>query len=170
MKSLSRIIATRLYIYTLLAYFNWPTLGRLQKLLEEKDVDCDNDYWRSCSRRFYKNMRGACIKDQVLINRIEKIIPGSKRILTTPLWDILENPNASEHKLHQLMKLLPMDISSRLFKEDPQNAITIRKKLTRRSQIHRITMMGSLDSLACCLMLVREMDLQNRLDPYIAAK
>lgn len=174
MKSSAQIMATQLYMSTLLEHFDWPKLGKLHKLLEDVDKDENSeDFWKSCykSKRLYKNMRGTCcIKDQILIDKVERIIPGSQRILNTPLWDILENPNASEELLHQMMQKLPVDISKRLFKQSSQHANPIRKSLTKRSQIHAITMMGTLDSLACCLMLVREMDLQNRLDPYIEAK
>lgn len=165
-----RQIATRLYLLTLREHYGWISLGKLQKVLLKEADQSNLKYWLQNSRRFYKNMRGSVIRDRKLIDHIEERVPGSRRLFDHPLWLILEHPDACLEELHTMMQQLHPDLEKRLFKVDERSAIRIRKAVRNKHEMHRIAIRGDLDALACFLMLVREMEILKRIDPYIEAK
>jgi hypothetical protein len=146
------------------------SLGLIQKEFAKRDSQENAEFWGSNSRRFYKNAKGAAVKDKSLINKIEGILGGTKRLLHLPLWLILEEPDADLSRLQEMMRQLPPYFQNLLLKVDTKSGLLIRKKISNKWQVSRLSMQNDLDALACLLMLTRESELLKRIDLYIELK
>lgn len=167
-----QVIATQYYLLMLMQHFGTRSPGKLQKIIFE-NIHSDTALkweWSSSSRRFYKNLRGTPIKGSRLINAIEPIVNGSKRIFQHPIWLILKNPEATLEEVHAYMKNLPATFQNKLFKTDKKSMASVRRVVNNKQDICRVSMIGNLDALACMLLIIREMELLHRVHPYIFAK
>lgn len=166
---LIRSLATKLWISNVREKMGGISYGRIQKILLPDDKK-GSEYWSSYSRRFYRNSKGVPIRDRKIIAQVESIIPGTERILTHPLWDILTNPDASQLEIFRYMERLEFNLRKKLFESDKKTNLLIRKKLRSPSQIYYIALENNLDAFACLLMLIRESELQKKVQAYISCK
>lgn len=142
------------------------SLGRIHKELQPGPTSS----WKDGSRRLYKNYRGVQITDKTFIEQVENYLPGTKKLLFHPLWDILKNPDANLDEILQYMDRLDFDLKRKIFKVDSQSRLLVRKKLTSFSQIYYVAKENSLDALACLLMLIRESEINKQVQAYIVCK
>gem|GEM_PF-1279948 len=122
------------------------------------------------SRRLYKNYKGVQIKDSALIQDVENDLPGTKRLLFHPLWNILKNPNATLDEIVLYMDGLDLEMKGKLFRVDPISKISVRKDLDSYGSIYYVAKDNSLDALACLLMFIRESEIKKRVQAYIISK
>ncbi len=144
--------------------------GKIQKYFLKKDDQTNADFWDSCSGRLYKNSRGKTrVRDKLFINKIEELLPGTRRILHHPLWKIMANPDANLSQIHSLMNELSIDLRGKLFKINNPDITLTRKKLNYKS-INYISKRNDLDAFACMLMMMREAELTKHPEAYIQCK
>lgn len=156
-----RTLATQYFLYWLQAQNGGITFRKLHIKIFDNVGD---------PNAFYKNLRGVELKNKSAIDQIEQHQPGSRRILFHPLWDILAAPDASLDDVHQIMCRLHPDLVNRLFKTHPDTAVRTRKAFNLRNEVHKVAIRCDLDALAALLLLCREMELHNRLEPYVELK
>ncbi len=169
---LTRAIASRFYLLSIQERMGGESFSKIQKTFVELSTGPDKLFWEENPNRFYRILKvGSCIRQSnQLADQVEKLLPGTKYLLEHPLWMILGNPNASIGELYEYMLQLEPSLVSKLFQHDKLTKVRSRKKLKLIDQLSRITIRGDFDSLACLLMITREMELLNRIDPYIEAK
>jgi hypothetical protein len=122
------------------------------------------------SRRLYKNYKGVQVKDSKLIEDVENNLPGTKRLLFHPLWDILKNPDATLDDILLYMDKLDLDLKGKLFSVDSFSKKSVRKKLDSCGQIYYVAKENSLDALACLLMFIRESEIKKQVQAYVISK
>jgi len=168
-----RYIATQLYMLFLKEKSGGLSYRKMEMIFKKAIYQSNEEFKENCSGAFSKYARGAtCIKDQQLIDRIEKVeqYQGGKYILNHPLWLMLENPNATLEVVRDLMHKLPPNIQARLFKLNKSTNQYERNFWTTSAQFSRVSMNNNLDALACFLMLMREMELLKKWHAYTRAK
>lgn len=165
----TRVLATRFYLLSLQYRLNGCPLSQLLNAIFKEEANGRGSLTLSQSLNFYKNMRGVPIKNRRIVEQINRSVPGSKRNLYHPLWQILALPGASLQQVYQLMAELDRDVSIRLLKTDSYGNI-VRKRHPKPQELHLIAQKGTLDGLAYCLLFMREMELLKCVDAYIEAK
>lgn len=156
-----KILATKYYLMFLQEHFGSINLSQLEK---EITGSKGKNY-------FYRYMKSRPIhRNQALIELIDLKVPGSAQILENPLWSILANSEATLVEVHQYMMQLPLELQNMLFKSDEHSLRLIRKSHEDPCVLSKIVMLGDLNALAATLLILREMEIQERLDPYIDAK
>lgn len=166
---LVRSTASQLYMQNLKFLYEGISFGKIQKKLMQGDMS-NADFWSSYSRSFYKNARGAVIKNERVVELIEKQRPGAKHLLQNILWQVLENYLADLDTIYELMRQLPPEFQLRIFKREISSGLHIRKDWRDTRPLRRISFENSLDALACLLLVVREMELLQKWHWYIVAK
>jgi len=144
--------------------------GKIQKEFSLDSEKANPNFWPQCSRCIYKNHRGAKVRDKNFIERIEESLPGTRRLLTHPLWKILENPNSSSQQLLKYAEDLDIDIKQKIFVLDKRDGAYKRRELKRVRELKYISMRNNLDALACLLILIREFEIKELVDPYTVCK
>lgn len=144
--------------------------GKIQKILVKRDDQTNAEWWEKCSGRLNKNSKGKTkVRDAKLINDVESLLPGTKRILNHPLWKIFLNPNATIDELYSYMGEFPIDLQRQLFKIDRKTNIPQRIKI-KAIAVDYISKRNDLDALACLLIMIRESEITRQIDAYISCK
>lgn len=95
---------------------------------------------------------------------------GLKWVFDHPLWEALRCNQYSLRKVHQLMSRIDGKVHRTLFVQ-PQKANSLeRRPMMIGRQIHRLSSLNSLDSVAALLLLVRECELTEKPIACIEAK
>lgn len=164
LKSCIDSLAAKLCIHEVLLKEN-GNMSEVAKKLSNKNLGSQE----SIRKRLHRYKNGDPIKKTEFIDALDSVYEGSKYILTHPLWLILANPRASLNEIYQYMQMLHPDIQRYLFNFDAITAKAVRKQPKRHDDMSRVVLRGDLDALAYTLMLVREMDIQDRVHPYYFA-
>lgn len=165
-----RVIATRYYLMTLLKHYDNCSIYQLEKNIF-KEINPNKKFQSSnITGRFNKNLEGTPLKDHALVKLLGKKIEGSAQIFFHLIWEVLSNPEATIEEIYGYMETLSPNIKHHLFITDRNTGKPVRKLIRTKQDIYRISMHGGLDALACMLLIIREMELSNRVEPYIFAK
>ncbi len=141
----------------------------LKELLQDKSQS-NAEYWERYSGRLNKNARGETrVRDEKFISLIEGILPGTKKILTHPLWKIMENSEASLNEIYDYMEELPLQLKQILFNYKNNAGLPERKRIKSKN-VYYISKQNDLDALACMLMMIREAEITKQIDAYITCK
>lgn len=144
--------------------------GKIQRKLQTKGNTENKLFWETYSRKFYKYNKGGGIRDKKFIDLVESHVPGTKKILLHPLWDILKNPDASLEDIFAYMNRLDFDLRKKLFTTHQISKALVRKPLRQFSQIDYVALGNDLDALACLLMLMRESEIKEKIQAYLHCK
>lgn len=167
LKAELRKIATQVYISEVKHRSGENSLGKLEKRFRQKPHQKNQEFWKTTSRVFYKYASGkTIIEDKELIDTIEQELPGTKRILTHPLWFILLNPDCDLDSINKKMLLLSPNIRDQIF----QTYSPIRKKHLDYLSFFHICMESDIDALACFLLIGREHEILDNLPVTREAK
>lgn len=166
-KNVIKSIAARFYIHSLKSIAGTTKINRIGKLFKGKRSD---QFVISLVRSLYRYEKGDHIRNAPLLDAVDAEFPGSARIARHPLWLIMENPLSSLDEIYSYMQLLSPDLVNKLFQMKHTDSIPKRKELNFQGQLDSIIQRVDLDGLACLLMIIREMELLKRIDPYIGAK
>jgi len=136
----------------------------------KQDDQSNADWWEKSSGRLYKNSNGKTkVRDVKFINKIEDLLPGTKKILSHPVWNILSNPEASLFELYSYMRAFPIDMQTKLFKVEKETNNYQRIKI-KSITVDYLSKRNNLDALACLLMMIREAEITKQIDAYISCK
>ena len=169
----ARSIASRLYAQTIKHRMGDISFGKIERELLGTQGSSDPEFWVHYSRKFYRYDKGAPIslkRSKKMVETIEEILPGTRRILEHPLWLVLANPEASLGELDSYTGTLNPALIERLKETDKVTGNRTWRKWTTHSQLYRISMLNNMDALAALLILIRVCEIKNWVHPYIEAK
>lgn len=162
-------LPSMLWARTLKKRTGW-TYGKIQKEYSLSFQKENPDFSMQSSRCLYKYDKGVRVRGRKFVDMIEAGLPGTKRLLTHPLWEILGNPNATNQQLSEYIEALELSVKQKLFVYDKKDGVYKRRDLKKVREIYYISMKNNLDALACLLILVREFEIKEQVDPYIICK
>jgi hypothetical protein len=145
-----------LWAFTLRELEGGMSFGKIEK----KAKGNPKNFWDTYTGRLEKNSLGVPVKDKNFIKEMNDLQPGTARILSHPLWDILFNPQATSDEIYQYMDRLEPRIKNKLFSYNTTSGLIQRKELRLRSHVYYIAKLNNIDALACLLMLARESEIK----------
>jgi len=164
-------LATQVYMQELKKRSGGNNLSLVEKRFTRASRHGDDADWREYSGSFYKNARGDSALTRVeLVDKIEGEWHGTRQIIDHPLWSILDSPIEDEKAINQKYNSLCKDVKTELFKDPEAEESTIRKKWSARRRLYRIGLLNNLDALACLLLLINEMKIEQRWCTYVVLK
>lgn len=171
--STARSIASKLYAQTIRHRMGGMSFGKIERELLDDRESSDPNFWVHYPRRLYRYAKGAPInlkRSKLMVDTIEAVLPGTKRILEHPLWLLLANPEASLVELDSYIVMLDPALINRLLTTDRVTGTRTWRKWTDSSQLYRISMFNNLDALAALIILTRVCEIKKWVHPHIEAK
>ncbi|WP_288368613.1 hypothetical protein [uncultured Alcanivorax sp.] len=168
-----RSIASKLYAQTIKHRMGDISFGKIERELLSAQESSGPEFWVHYPRKLYRYANGAPIslkRSKTMLDTIEAILPGTRRILEHPLWLVLANPEASSGELDSYTGILDPALIERLKETDKVTGNRAWRKWTDRSQLYRISMLNNMDALAALLILIRVCEIKKWVHPYIEAK
>lgn len=166
-------IASKLWAFTIQHRKGGDSFGKIERdFINNKSYPVEQ-HWERYPRKLYRYARGATIsisRNKSMIDAVENELPGTRRILEHPLWPVINNPSAGLDELMSYIDRLDLDIVRRLVKTDKITGEKIRKNIKSTDQLYRISLHGNLDALTALLIIIREAEIENRLEIYIRSK
>lgn len=157
-------IATNLWLDIIQYHRQGDSLGQIERWLTNKNSANSRDYWEQYPRRCYRFRAGRETPGDKFIDRVERKVPGTKRVIQHPLWWVLDNPESDLESVHQQMRQLEPNVYRRLFQRSRKHGPSPRRKLRTPFQVGNIGRVKNLDALAGLLLLLRETELNNQHD------
>lgn len=112
--------------------------------------------WSNNTSRYWNRMlRGEPASREINVNITESILPGTKAILTHPLWQLIGATDISHKLLMKVFLALPAHFHSKIYETTP-NGLIYRKRVNNKKFIVHLAALNSLDALTCLLALAFE--------------
>ena len=139
-----------------------------KKLLTDTEKMNYGSDWLNKSSRFYnKKEQGEPIVRRHVVDDIDRRVkpPFSlMSLLCHPLWQLTDNPNPTQNSINEALMNLPHRYVQMLFKEDGDNGLVRRQKLSRQA-IWKINASTDIHALTCLIAFCLESLSENdRLD------
>lgn len=141
-------LATSMWAGEVLYLSNAPSINQIPDYLA-KVGDNRNVESRKRSKYWYKKMDGQRLRTQAEIAKIDRILPGTGRILCHPVWSLLESKQLTSNRLLQIASKLPFNLQRQIL-NNCQTAIRPPRSL------NKILTNTNLDGLCALLLLYLE--------------
>lgn len=134
--------------------------GIKKKLLTDTEKMNYGSDWLNKSSRFYnKKEQGEPIVRRHVVDDIDRRVkpPFSlMSLLCHPLWQLTDNPNPTQNSINEALMNLPHRYVQMLFKEDGDNGLVRRQKLSRQA-IWKIHASADIHALTCLIAFCLEL-------------
>lgn len=116
--------------------------------------------WSNNTSRYWNRMlRGEPASREINVNFTETVLPGTKAILTHPLWHLLGATDITHKLLMKVFLALPASFHSKVYGTAP-NGLMCRKRVINKKFLVYLSALNSLDALTCLLALALEAKLE----------
>jgi hypothetical protein len=151
----TKSLATRYGCACLKAYLGAPSAyGIKKKLLTESEKIKNGSDWLNKSSRFFNNKeQGQPIVRRYVVEDIDRRVnaPFSlMSLLCHPLWQLIDKPHSSKNSINEALANLPHRYVQMLFKEDGDNGLVRKQKLSRHT-IVKINDSTDIHALTCLI-------------------
>jgi hypothetical protein len=111
-----------------------------------------------CSGKWRRYRQGAMPTASV-VQEVERALPGARRWLDHPFWEIIGNRPLGLERLHVLMASLRPQVSKILFVRPSAKCPSLGRRDAILTQIRALDRTGDFDALTACLGIAREAEL-----------
>jgi hypothetical protein len=149
-----KAIATKYFLAVILERLALDNLNQLSKKIREKNGP---DSIRNCSYSFLrKKWNNEPIDSAVKIHLLDELVPGARKCLTHPLWQLFAGKKMDQTFINDMLYLLDGRVSAPLFSPSTDMAHPTREKFLTSGNLTSISRHNNPDALACLLLLSLE--------------
>ncbi len=110
-------VATSFWVATLMQKSHCASLYKLPLRLGKLGASILDGFSEQVSKYWYNKYHGQSLKNDIKVNAIESVLPGSSFALFHPLWFLLNIPKPANHQLLEVASNLPPKLYQRIVGE-----------------------------------------------------
>lgn len=169
-KKIVQSIACRLWFCQLAHELGTMDPLELEASIFDKGDFCDPDIRESLSRNFYHYRNGEQFPNKKTREACAIKAPQAEMLLQSPLWDILQNPDAKSSSIEKMFSKVSGDIKQHVFSQRRTGKPSQRVRIKSIVQAQHVARYCSIDALAILLITIRESELMQDFETFIDCK
>lgn len=169
-KKFVQSIACRFWFYELACELGTKNPLELEAAIFDKGDFCDPDIRESLSGVFYCYRNGEHFPNKKTREACAIKAPQAEILLQSPLWDILQNPDAKDSSIEKMFSMVGGDIQQHIFTQRRTGKPPQRVRIDSIIQAQNVARHCSIDALAILLITIRESELRQDFETFIDCK
>jgi len=169
-KKFVQSIASRYWFYELARELGTEDPLELEASIFDKGDFCDPDIRESLSGIFYSYRNGKHFPNKKTREACAIKAPQAEMLLQSPLWDILQNPDAKSSSIEKMLSKVSGDIKQHVFSQRRTGKPSQRVQIKSIVQAQHVARYCSIDALAILLITIRESELMQDFETFIDCK